>query len=61
MAEQLATIKLKKVGTVKAKEVEKKKPISNPNDLLKQQIMLRFQQLNQHAEKNDDEEDEDDD
>ena len=54
MAEQLASVKLKKVGTVKAKEVEQeKKPISH-NDLLKQQILLRFKNLRMHEEKDDD-------
>ena len=61
MAEQLASVKLKKVGTVKAKEVEQeKKPISH-NDLLKQQILLRFKNLRMHEEKDDDDEEENED
>ena len=60
MAEQLATIKLKKVGTVKAKEVNPKKPpVVNHFDLLRQQIMIRNQRLNQHEEKNEEDEEED--
>ena len=61
MAEQLATIKLKKVGTYKSKEPPKKKQTVNHNDLLKQQIMLRFQKLKLHEEKNDEEEEENED
>ena len=60
MAEQLATIKLKKVGTYKSKPPPKKQA-ANHNDLLKQQIMLRFQKLRIHEEKNDDEEEENED
>ena len=59
MAEQLATIKLKKVGTVKAKEVNPKKPpVVNHFDLLRQQIMMRFQKLKQHEDKNEEDEEE---
>ena len=61
MAEQLATIKLKKVGTVKAKEVEQKPKVVNHNDLLKQQILLRFKNLRLHEEENDEEEENEDD
>ena len=61
MAEQLATIKLKKVGTYKSKQPPKKKQNVNHNDLLKQQIMLRFQRLKMHEEKNDEEEEENED
>ena len=61
MAEQLATIKLKKVGTVKAKEVPKKPKVVNHNDLLKQQILLRFKNLRLHEEENDEEEENEDD
>ena len=60
MAEQLATIKLKKVGTYKSKQPPKKQNV-NHNDLLKQQIMLRFQRLKMHEEKNDEEEEENED
>ena len=60
MAEQLASIKLKKVGTVEVKEVPKNKaPIANNGDLLRQQIKLRFEQLRQHEDKNDEEEEDD--
>ena len=61
MAEQLATIKLKKVGTYKSKPPPKKNQTVNHNDLLKQQIMLRFQKLRMHEEKNDEEEEENED
>lgn len=65
MAEQLAMVKLKKVGTVKAKEVEEPKKPVNHNDLLKQQILLRFKNLRMHEKENEnndsDSEEEDDD
>jgi hypothetical protein len=64
MAEQLAMVKLKKVGTVKAKEVEEPKKPINHNDLLKQQILLRFKNLRMHEKENEnndsDSEEEDD-
>ena len=61
MAEQLANIKLSKVGTVKSGEAPKKKQPVSHNDLLRQQIMLRFQRLKMHEEKNEDEEEENED
>ena len=59
LADQLATIKLKKVGTVKAKEIPKKPQAIIQNDLLKQQILLRFQNLRMHEDKDEEEEDDD--
>ena len=61
MAEQLATIKLKKAGTYKSKQPPKKKQNVHAIDLLKQQIMLRFQTLKMNEEKNDEEEEENED
>jgi len=59
MAEQLAMVKLKGVGTLKSKDEKKPKP-KPPSmmDLLKQQIDLRFKNLRIHEDKNDDEEEE---
>ena len=54
MAEQLASVKLKKVGETKVKEPPKPKS-TNLMDLLKQQINLRFQNLRLHEDKNNDE------
>lgn len=60
MAEQLANVKLKKVGQTKVKQAPKKQS-NNLVDLLKQQINLRFQHLRMHDEKEEDnEEDEED-
>ena len=65
LAEELANIKskgLKGIGTIKVKEVpQKKAPVVNHNDLLRQQIMLRFQKLKQHEDKNNEEEEDEDD
>ena len=61
MAEELAMIKLKKVGTLKTPEIaqaQKQKPTMSHNDLLRQQILLRFNKLRMHEKKNDDEEEE---
>lgn len=62
MAQQLANVKLKKVGQTKVKEAPKKQS-TNLVDLLKQQINLRFQHLRMHDEKEEDgeEDDEEDD
>ena len=63
MADQLASVKLKKVGETKVKEPPKPKS-TNLMDLLKQQIDLRFKNLRMHEDKNDEgeenEEDEED-
>ena len=59
--EELANVKLRKVGTVKSGELKKKpQPVSH-QDLLRQQIMLRFQKLKLHEEKNEEEEEENED
>ena len=57
MAEEIANFKFKKKGAVKTKEAPKPKPVSG-NDLLKQQILLRFKNLRKHEEKNDSDEEE---
>ena len=58
MAEQIANFKFKKKGEIKTKEPPKPKPMSH-NDLLKQQILLRFKNLRMHEKNNEsDEEDE---
>ena len=59
MADQIANFKFKKKGEVKTKEAPKPKPVSH-NDLLKQQILLRFKNLKMHEDKNDDSSEEED-
>ena len=59
--EELKNVKLKKVGTVKSGEIKKKPQSVSHQDLLRQQIMLRFQRLKLHEEKNEDEEEENED
>ena len=58
MADEIANFKFKKKGAVKTKEIPKPKPVSG-NDLLKQQILLRFKNLRMHEDKNDSDEEED--
>ena len=57
MAEEIANFKFKKKWEIKAKEAPKPKPMSS-NDLLKQQILLRFKNLRMHEEKNESDEEE---
>ena len=57
MAEEIANFKFKKKWEIKVKEAPKPKPMSS-NDLLKQQILLRFKNLRMHEEKNESDEEE---
>ena len=58
MADEIANFKFKKKGEIKMKEPPKPKPMSH-NDLLKEQILLRFKNLRMHEKNNEsDEEDE---
>ena len=62
MQEEIAMAKLKKVGDVKVEtkaEPPKKKPQTSMMDMLRQQINLRYQQLNKHEDEDSEKEDDD--